>query len=100
MKDFNTIIQLSKSYQKHKNILNDHNRGVYKKTYRDLKPASLIVKVTEETTKSLPERDQFIIHNEVILGKRGKWYMGYMSQATYYRHRKQAYKNFIERLKR
>ena len=100
MKDFNTIIQLSNSYQKHKNILNDHDRGVYRKNYKDLKPASLIVKVTEETTKSLPERDQFIIHNEVILGKRGKWYMGYMSQATYYRHRKEAYKNFIERLKR
>ena len=100
MKDFNTIIQLSNSYQKHKNILNDYDRGVYRKNYKDLKPASLIVKVTEETTKSLPERDQFIIHNEVILGKRGKWYMGYMSQATYYRHRKEAYKNFIERLKR
>ena len=101
MKVNNIIIkELSNSYLNHKNILDNHITGKKKRPYSALRPACIVVKDTEESAASLSERDHFIIFNEVILGKRGKWYMGYMSQATYYRHRKEAYKNFIERLKR
>ena len=96
----NIIKELSNSYLNHKNILDNHITGKKKRPYSALRPSCIVVKDTEESAASLSERDHFIIFNEVILGKRGKEYMGYMSQATYYRHRKEAYKNFIERLKR
>ncbi len=44
---------------------------------------------------ALDEMDYFIISNEVIKGKRGTWYLGYLSTSTYYRHRAKAYANFL-----
>ena len=44
---------------------------------------------------SLSDKDKFILVNEIIQGKKGDWYVGFMSTPTYYRHRKTAYNDFL-----
>ena len=48
----------------------------------------------------LDENDFFIISNEVLKGKKGNWYLGYLSPSTYYRQRAKAYANFLSCLER
>lgn len=48
----------------------------------------------------LDEDDFFIISNEVLKGKKGNWYIGYLSSSTYYRQRAKAYANFLSCLER
>ena len=48
----------------------------------------------------LDEDDFFIISNEVLKGKKGNWYLGYLSTSTYYRQRAKAYANFLSCLER
>lgn len=48
----------------------------------------------------LDEDDFFIISNEVLKGKKGNWYLGYLSPSTYYRQRAKAYANFLSCLER
>lgn len=69
--------------------------------YDDVDEKTLIIKkriryyIENIIFNILNERDRFIIQNEVLLNKKGQWYQGYLSIATYYRHRKKAYANFL-----
>jgi len=56
----------------------------------DLTNSRIICNRIEESARYLSENDRFIIDNEVIQGKKGKWYMGYLSESTYYRHARKA----------
>ena len=49
----------------------------------------------EYAIQLLPEEEQFIIRNEVLYGKGGKWYLGYYTHSGYYKIRKKAYRNFL-----
>ena len=89
------IHELSDSYLKHKRLLRESEYGVINRTPEDLKIAKYIVAHTEIVVEALRDKERFIIYNEVILGKTGDWYRGYLSPATYYRHRKKAYEKFL-----
>lgn len=55
---------------------------------------SIVNKIEYVTKEKLSEDDYYIIYNEVILGKKGPWYEG-ISNSTYYRHKINAYSNFL-----
>ena len=98
IKQVDLIRNLSESYLYHKRQLREDELGIRSRPYCALEGARMIVSRTEYACACLNESDRFIIQNEVILGKRGDWYQGLLSSATYYRHRKTAYSNFIRRL--
>ena len=43
----------------------------------------------------MEEKEKIIIENEVLRGKKGKWYKEMMSAPSYYRYRNSAYDNFL-----
>ncbi len=92
------IEKLSDSYLFHKRQLIEDEQGIKRRPYEKLEGARYIVSHTETVVAGLPERERFIIYNEVILGKRGNWYEGLLSSATYYRHRRTAYRDFLREL--
>ena len=94
------IRAISQSYRLNKRIIEEHNMGIIKRPYDVLEPARKIVLHTENVVECLAPQDYYIIYNEVILGKRGTWYAGYLSTTTYYRHRNIAYEHFIDDLNR
>ena len=89
---------LSRSYLNSKRILKENELGIRSSTERYLESSRLNVYHIEHVVSCLNDNDRFIIDNEVIKGKRGNWYYGYMSTATYYKHRKRAYSNFLSSL--
>ena len=62
--------------------------------------ANFIVTHIENVIAILNEKERFIIFNEFILGKRGKWFTEYFALSTYYRLRTTAYKTFLLELER
>ena len=63
------------------------------RAFEDILGDDLTLGVT--IVKMLDEEDRFIIEKEVVEGKRGNWFLGYYSPASYYRHRNRAYSNFL-----
>lgn len=53
------------------------------------------VKRIQFAVEMLEEDERFIIENEVILGKEGKWYRTFCSPSKYYRCRRKAYRDFL-----
>lgn len=92
------IAVLASCYKNRKNELIEHAAGRLELSSINLQGAKRIVQTLEENIKKLKEDEYFIIYNEVIMGKKGKWYQGYLSEASYYRHRKIAYRQFIRAL--
>ena len=86
---------LSKAYLYNKRLIIESNEHICKRNYDSLKASLKIVKHIEYCASSLEEKNRFIIKNEVIDGKTGKWYKEYFSAPTYYRIRKQAYEEFL-----
>lgn len=95
MYDKTIIDQISKSYLLSKSILREDDLGITKRSRKTIDSYKLIVDRIDDIVKVLDENDKYIIYNEVVLGKKGEWYHGYISTPTYYRHRKIAYQNFL-----
>jgi len=89
------IKTLSENYRKHKRFLKEKECGISIRSKEELDDSNYIVSHTEMVVNGLRDRDRFIIYNEVILGKQGDWYRDYLSPATYYRHRREAYERFL-----
>lgn len=89
---------MAKSYRQHKIILKECEMGYRQYSNYEIKNSSYIVSHIEMVTDYLNERDRFIIQHEVILGLKGKWYREHLSEPSYYRHRKQAYRTFLHNL--
>ena len=89
---------LSKYYNRYRKAIREYSMGIgnYKKS--EIKLYASIVKRLEYVAACLEENQRLIIVNEVFERRSNKWYMGYMSEATYYRHRKNAFETFVERL--
>ena len=94
------IDQLSKSYIYSRNIIKEQELGINLKSKRNIDAYKNIVNGIENAINCLEDNDKYIIYNEVVLGKKGEWYYGYLSTPTYYRHRKAAYHNFLDCLNR
>lgn len=94
----NVITILSNCYKNKKNELVEHAAGRLELSNRRLESAHRIVETLETIIQKMKEDEYIIIYNEVIKGKKGKWYQDYFSVASYYRHRKIAYRQFIREL--
>ena len=99
MKDKFVIDQVSKSYILSKTILKEEEMGISFRNKDTINAYRLIIDRIDNVISSLDEDSKFILINEVKLGKKGEWYREFLSTPTYYRHRKAAYRAFLNCLK-
>lgn len=86
---------LSKNYIESKRKLKEHDGNIARYSNNKVRAYKRIVTHIEDVAKLLPEKHRIIIENEVILGKKGTWYLEFFSASSYYRHRKGAYNDFL-----
>ena len=86
---------LSRNYIDSKRRINDYETKAVKYNHNRILTYRRIVNHIESVVKTLPDKQRIIIENEVIKGKSGNWYLEYFSAPSYYRHRNQAYENFL-----
>ena len=89
------IALLSENYLKSKRIISEYEENIIDLNSNRLAIHHRIVYHIEYVVESLYDKEKIIIENEVLRGKRGKWYKGIMSSPSYYRYRKSAYQNFL-----
>ena len=94
-KDRFEVEQLSRNYINSKRIVREAQNDVRRYSKIRLETHMKVICRIEYAVESLDEDDRFIIENEVLLGKKGKWFLGYFSSSCYYKHRKKAYANFL-----
>lgn len=90
------IDAIARHFMIQKRIIKESELGISFKTKEQLDYARRLLKKVSLIMNDLDDSSKFIIKNEVILGKRGAWYCGFLSVPTYYRHRNKAYKDFLE----
>lgn len=98
MDDKHVISILSDCYSTEKKKLLDYSSGCRDYSDYSLQYSKKVVDTIEKNASYLKDNDYFIIYNEVIKGKKGRWYQGYLSESTYYRYRKKAYNKYIKSL--
>lgn len=89
---------LSQNYLESKRRLREFDEKLVYCNSDMIKAYRRIVTHIEDIVILLPEKQRIIIENEVLLGKTGAWYLEYFSAPSYYRHRENAYKNFLKSL--
>lgn len=89
---------LSRNYINSKRVLNEVEEDVINVSEDRIEVHRKIVAHINYVTEAMEERERLIIENEVLKGKRGKWYKEMMSESTYYRLRHSAYYNFLRSL--
>lgn len=92
------INAVAKCFMVQKRILKEYELGISTKTKEDLESAKRLLDKVYLVINDLDDNSKFIIHNEVVLGRKGNWYCGLLSTPTYYRHRYKAYSQFLEYL--
>lgn len=92
------INAVARTFMVQKRILKEHELGLSNKSESEIEYAKRIMNKIYLIINDLDDNSKFIIHNEVILGKKGSWYYGFLSTPTYYRHRNKAYVDFLEYL--
>lgn len=92
------INAVARTFMIQKRILKEYELGISNKPEREIEYAKRIMNKIYLIINDLDDNSKFIIHNEVILGKKGGWYYGFLSTPTYYRHRNKAYADFLEYL--
>ena len=86
---------ISRGYLQSKRILKEHQTNIRRVDPERYELCRTIVEHVENVTYSLEETERFIIEKEVLEGRRGKWYIGYLTMPSYYRYRKEAYRDFL-----
>lgn len=86
---------LSSNYINSKRIIAESEENIITISSSRLSVYRKIVYHIEYVVAYMNEIDKLIIENEVLKGKRGKWYRGIMSTPSYYRYREKAYSNFL-----
>ena len=94
-KDRFEVELLSHNYINSKRVIRESQNNVKKYSRSRLETHMKVICQIEYAIEALDEEDRFIIENEVLLGKKGKWFLGYFSASSYYKHRKKAYANFL-----
>lgn len=94
------IMVLRESYRYALRVLKEDEANLVKRKKPQIIRCSYVVRHIENVIEYLPERDRFILTNEFILEKSGKWYRDYYSESTYYRSRINAYRTFLVELER
>lgn len=70
-----------------------YNEDLNSKENRDY--AYIVENMDYVVFNMLNEDDRQIIYNEVILGRKGEWYLEYYAKSTYYNHSRKAYRNLL-----
>ena len=90
-----TVDLLTKSYIVHKHRIKEYEQNLINISDNNIRCSRYVVSHIENVVEELRERERFIIENEVLNGKEGKWYEGCLSSSSYYRHRDKAYGEFL-----
>lgn len=98
VKDRILIEIMARSYRQNKIFIIECEMYCRPYCEEELSMSRKIVEHIETVVRYMNDKDRFIIHHEVILGKTGKWYRDHLSQPSYYRHRKEAYRTFLRNL--
>ena len=89
------IALLSDNYLNSKRIISEYEENIIDLNSERLEIHHRIIHHIEYLVETMRDKEKIIIENEVLRGKRGKWYKGIMSYPSYYRYRKSAYQNFL-----
>ena len=92
------ILLLSTNYIECKRSLMEADMNIIALSPEVYQTKRRIVTHIENVAQCLDEKDRLIIENELIKGKRGKWYLEYLSAPSYYRYRCRAYEEFLRSL--
>lgn len=92
------IDAIARYYMTKKRILKENELGISTRSPKDIEEARRLLYKIYLIIDDLDDNSKFIIHNEIVLGKKGNWYYGQLSVPTYYRHRSKAYHDFLEYL--
>lgn len=98
LKDRFEIVLLSENYLRSKRIIREYEDNNIDINFRRIAVHHRIVNHIEYVVESMHDKEKIIIENEVLRGKKGKWYKAFMSAPSYYpyyRYRKSAYHNFL-----
>ncbi len=95
LSDQDKIEILAHGYRDSSKILHNYELGLKSYQESQLKVCRTMIAHIEDAVNFLDEREKFIIYNEVILGKKGKWYLEYYSPSAFNVRKKQAYKEFL-----
>ena len=74
------IMVLRESYRYALRVLKEDEANLVKRKKPQIIRCSYVVRHIENVIEYLPERDRFILTNEFILEKSGKWYRDYYSE--------------------
>ena len=94
-KDKFLVGQLTRNYINSKRIIREAQNNIRKYSDDRLDMHMKVICHIEYVIESLDDQDRFIIENEVMMGRSGKWFLGFYSPTCYYKHRKRAYANFL-----
>lgn len=92
------IDAVARYFMAKKRILKENELGISTRSHQDIEDARKLLYKIYLIIDDLDDNSKFIIHNEIVLGKKGNWYYGQLSVPTYYRHRSKAYRDFLEYL--
>ena len=95
LSDQKKIDKLTSSYRDSSKKLRNEELGFKHYSACDLEICKDTIAQIDDAIKFLHEREKFIIYNEVVLGKRGKWYLEYYSPSAFKVRRKFAHKEFL-----
>ncbi len=96
--DFRCIQILSLAYRDFSKMIADDSNGLVRRSHYQIESLSRMMEMMESTVSFLDDMERIIIYHEVILGKKGKWYMEYFSPTVYRRKRKSAYHEYLRLL--
>ena len=85
-------------YRDFKKMINDYESGLSYYSEEKLNTLRRMIARLESPLDYMDERDRFIIYNELVLGKKGKWYLSYYSPSAYRVRRKEAYRIYLHLL--
>ncbi|MDO4197762.1 MAG: hypothetical protein Q4D13_02075 [Erysipelotrichaceae bacterium] len=94
------VQMLLTSYKYASRVLLEDDTHIINRPRKEVSRSVYIARHIENVIESLNDRDRFILRNEFVLGKSGKWYIGYYSDSTYYRNRIKAYRAFLLELEK
>ena len=90
------IALMTENYLKSKRIICEYEENIIDLSSNRLEIHNRIVHHIEYVVEMMYDKEKIIIENEVLRGRRGKWYKGIMSSPSYYRYRDIAYRNFLD----
>ena len=86
---------ISSAYLNSRRIVQECAEGTISCPAYRLEANRRIVAHIENVISSQDEQYRYILEKEVLEGKRGKWFLDFVSAPTYYRERKRAYAGFL-----